>query len=42
MSESQSKLHQDVTDLFDTYRRLMPEVGDTYDALPGEVYKDGH
>ena len=41
MSESQSKLHKNVTDLFDTYRRLMPEVGDTYDALPGEVYKDG-
>ena len=41
MSESQSKLHQDVKELFDTYRRLMPEVGDNYDALPAEVYKDG-
>ncbi len=41
MSESQSKLHQDIKDLFDTYRRLMPEVDATYDALPGEVYKDG-
>ncbi len=41
MSESQRKLHQDVTDLFDTYRGLMPEVGNAYDALSSEVYKDG-
>ena len=41
MSENQTQLHQSVKDLFDTYRQLMPEVGDTYDALPAEVYKDG-
>lgn len=41
MSENQTELFRDVKDLFDTYRQLMPEVGDTYDVLPAEVYKDG-
>jgi len=41
MSESQVEFLQEVKDLFDTYRRLIPEVGDNYDALPEEVYKDG-
>ena len=41
MSESQKNLYRDVNELFDVYRRLVPEVGNTYDALPMEVYKDG-
>jgi AhpD family alkylhydroperoxidase len=41
MTESQVELRQEVKDLFNTYRKLMPDVGNTYDALPEEVYKDG-
>jgi len=41
MTENQTELKQEVMDLFNSYRRLMPQVGETYDALPGEVYKDG-
>lgn len=41
MNESQILLFEDVKKHFDTYRRLVPEVGETYDALPSEVYKDG-
>lgn len=41
MNENQTKFYQDVKSLFATYRQLIPEVGEAYDALPGEVYKDG-
>lgn len=41
MSESQVELHQDIKVLFNTYRKLMPEVGEAYDALPSEVFKNG-
>lgn len=41
MTESQIALRKEVQDLFNTYRKLMPEVGENYDALPQEVYKDG-
>lgn len=41
MTESQTELRHEVQDLFNAYRRLMPGVGEAYDALPAEVYKDG-
>ncbi|MCP4350105.1 MAG: carboxymuconolactone decarboxylase family protein [Desulfobacterales bacterium] len=41
MTESQIELEQEVKNLFNAYRRLMPEIADAYDALPQEVYKDG-
>jgi len=41
MTESQLELSQEVDDLFNNYCRLMPGVGEAYDALPDEVYKDG-
>ncbi|MFP4392154.1 MAG: carboxymuconolactone decarboxylase family protein [Desulfohalobiaceae bacterium] len=41
MPESQIQAKKDIQDQFNTLRRLMPEVDQTYDVLPGEVYKDG-
>lgn len=41
MKESQSELARDVKDLFDIYRRIMPEIGEAGDALTAAVYKDG-
>ena len=41
MRESQVELLKEVDDLWGTYRLLMPEVGNHYDALPAEVYRDG-
>jgi AhpD family alkylhydroperoxidase len=37
----QSKLHDQIGDMWDLYRKCLPEVGKAYDALPMEVYKDG-
>lgn len=41
MQESQKALKQDIHELFNKYRELVPEIGRAYDELPGEVYKDG-
>jgi len=37
----QSELHDQIGDMWDLYRKCLPEVGKAYDALPMEVYKDG-
>ncbi len=37
----QSELHDQIGDMWDLYRKCLPEVGKAYDALPIEVYKDG-
>ncbi len=37
----QSKLHDRIGNMWDLYRKCLPEIGKAYDALPMEVYKDG-
>ncbi len=37
----QSELHDHIGNIWNLYRKCMPEVGTAYDALPMEVYKDG-
>ncbi len=39
--ENQTKLLEIINQSFDTYQKLIPDVGQAYDALPGEVYKNG-
>jgi AhpD family alkylhydroperoxidase len=38
---SQSKLHARIIDMWDLYKKCLPDVGKAYDELPMEVYKDG-
>jgi AhpD family alkylhydroperoxidase len=38
---SQSKLHAKIIDMWDLYKKSLPDVGKAYDELPMEVYKDG-
>lgn len=38
---SQSKLHDQISDMWDLYKKCLPDVGKAYDELPMEVYKDG-
>ena len=40
-SESQVEQERQIRDDFDLYRRLLPDVGHAYEALPGEAYKNG-
>jgi AhpD family alkylhydroperoxidase len=36
-----SKLHDQISDMWDLYRKCLPDVAKAYDELPMEVYKDG-
>ena len=36
-----SKLHDQIGDMWDLYRKCLPDVAKAYDELPMEVYKDG-
>jgi AhpD family alkylhydroperoxidase len=38
---SQSKLNAQIIDMWDLYKKSLPDVGKAYDELPMEVYKDG-
>jgi AhpD family alkylhydroperoxidase len=38
---SQSKLHAKIIDMWDLYKKSLPDVGKAYDELSMEVYKDG-
>jgi AhpD family alkylhydroperoxidase len=37
----QLEVYNQIGDMWDLYRKCLPEVGKAYDALPIEVYKDG-
>jgi AhpD family alkylhydroperoxidase len=37
----QEKLSNDISELWDIYKKCMPDVARAYDELPMEVYKDG-
>lgn len=37
----QSELHDQIGEMWDLYKKCLPDVGRAYDALPMEVYKDG-
>jgi AhpD family alkylhydroperoxidase len=37
----QSELHDQIGDMWDLYKKCLPEVGKAYDALPMAVYRDG-
>ncbi len=39
--ENQSKLSDQIHDMWDLYRKCLPDVGKAYDELPMEVYKEG-
>jgi AhpD family alkylhydroperoxidase len=39
--ENQSELLETIHGQFETYKKLLPDVGEAYDHLPGEVYKNG-
>ena len=39
--ENQVKLLETIHDRFESYKRLIPDVGGAYDQLPAEVYKGG-
>lgn len=38
---SQTKLHDQISDRWDLYKKCLPDVGEAYEELPMEVYKDG-
>jgi AhpD family alkylhydroperoxidase len=37
----QEKLHEKIHQMWEIYKKCMPDVAIAYDALPMEVYKDG-
>lgn len=39
--ENQNALKDDIHELFNRYRELMPEIARPHDELVGEAYKDG-
>ncbi len=39
--ENQTKLLEAIHRQFESYKKLLPDVGEAYDHLPAEVYKDG-
>lgn len=39
--ENQTELLDAIHGQFESYKRLLPDVGEAYDHLPAEVYKDG-
>lgn len=39
--ENQSELLDAIHHQFESYKKLLPDVGEAYDHLPAEVYKDG-
>ena len=41
MLENQTDLKKNIGKDFDTYKRLLPDVGRAYEELPAEVYQDG-
>ncbi len=38
---SQSELHDQISAMWNLYRKYLPDVAKAYDELPMEVYKDG-
>jgi len=41
MTESQIELRDNIKDMFNKYREVMPDIARAYDELPTEVYKNG-
>ena len=41
MMEKQLELRKSHTAQFEKYKELMPKIGQAYDLLPNEVFKDG-
>jgi len=41
MIENQLEIKASIEEAFQSYKQLMPEIAEAYDALPAEVYKDG-
>jgi len=41
MAEKQMAIAKQIGENWETYNKLMPEVGDLYDQFHGEIYKDG-
>lgn len=41
MAEKQMAIAKQIEENWETYNKLMPEVGDLYDQFHGEIYKDG-
>jgi len=39
--ENQAELLETIHQQFESYKKLLPDVGEAYDHLPAEVYKDG-
>ncbi len=39
--ESQTKLHEQIGNTWDVYKKCLPGVAHAYDELPMEVYRDG-
>lgn len=39
--ENQTELLEAIHLQFESYKRLLPDVGEAYDHLPAEAYKDG-
>lgn len=39
--ESQIKLHEQIGNAWDVYKKCLPGIGRAYDELPMEVYRDG-
>jgi len=37
----QSALHDEIGEMWELYKKCLPEIGAAYDALPSEVYKEG-
>lgn len=41
MTENQEALNKEILEMWDIYKKCMPDVAKAYDELPMEVYKDG-
>lgn len=39
--ETQHQVHDKIIDMWDLYKKTLPDVAHAYDELPMEVYKDG-
>lgn len=39
--DNQTQLHEQIADMWNLYKHCLPDVGNAYDELPMEVYKDG-
>ena len=41
MVENQIAIKEDIEELFNLYKEIMPDVAEAYNPLPEEVYKEG-